>query len=722
MPPELGKDFKDNQGSHGSSFETNAGIRSPGMSDSTGFEHSSERAESLTNGSWIAGQYQIIHSLGAGGMGSVYKCMDRLTNRMVAVKVLRQELTVNNKAVQRFQREAQAIASLEHQNLVRLYNFQTDGQMPILVMEYVDGTPLNKELEDQGSLKTGRAVNIAIQICDALSYAHTVGIIHRDLKPSNIIIRQNPDGSETAKLVDFGIAKINDAQSNMTSTGEVFGSPSYMSPEQAMGQRVSESADQYALGCVLFECLTGSKPFISETPLAVMMQHMKDTPPSLKEASLGNQFPNDLELIVKRMLEKDPAHRFSSMLAARDALSGKGMQGVHAALPVDNLDNQKEKSNKAISFKLLGALVGGSLALLTVAIVAGGSFLPHKEKEPVAIQPVHQSLNYSPLPNTDLEPLKDTSFKQKLLAEHFWRHRTDSSLKIPDDRYPRIGSLSSKAIQTISDMKSLHDLDLAGFRDTIFLADLKNSTLSDLDLSMSDIDDSTIERLGTNLPHLQKLVLGECKRLKAFNLKSNSIKELDLAGTSITDATLKSLARVPNLQILSVKGCRNLTDAGFNSLSNLASLRKLNVNETAISDTNVGHLASLPNLQDLDLGEYSNLTDKCLAELAKLPHLVRLDMHGIDPKGKLHLLQKLKNLRYLGLAHSSLTAQDIDDITHLSQLKTLDVAHDNLSDEEYLRLVKGSPGLESVSRDPQAKRVREAEAILANHRFARTSP
>ncbi len=178
------------------------------------------------------------------------------------------------------------------------------------------------------------------------------------------------------------------------------------------------------------------------------------------------------------------------MLAARDALSGKGVQ---AALPVNNLDKQREKPNKALSFKLLGALVGGSLALLIVAMAAGSSLLPHKEKEPLAMQPVHQSLDYSALPNTDLEPLKDTSFKQKLLAEHFWRHRTDSSLKIPDDRYPRIGSLSSKAIQTISDMKSLHDINLAGFRDTIFLADLKNSTLSDLDLSMSDIDDSTIE-------------------------------------------------------------------------------------------------------------------------------------------------------------------------------------------------------------------------------------
>ncbi len=209
--------------------------------------------------------------------------------------------------------------------------------------------------------------------------------------------------------------------------------------------------------------------------------------------------------------------------------------------------------------------------------------------------------------------------------------------------------------------------------------------------------------------------------MKAFNLQSSSIKELDLAGTSITDATLKSLARVANLQILSLKGCRNLTYAGFNSLSNLVSLRKLNVNETAISDTSVGHLASLPNLEDLDLGEYSNLTDKCLAELAKLPHLVRLDMHGIDPKGKLHLLQNLKNLRYLGLAHSTLTAQDIDDIAHLSQLKTLDVTHDNLPDDEYLRLVKSSPSLESVSRDPQTKRVREAEAILADHRFARKS-
>ena len=201
----------------------------------------------------------------------------------------------------------------------------------MLIMEYVEGLPLSKLLEEQGSLKLTRAIDITIQICEALNYAHKAGIIHRDLKPSNIIIKKNPDGSETAKLVDFGIAKINDAHSSMTATGEIFGSPGYMSPEQSTGQMVSESADQYSLGCVLFECLTGSRPFISDTPLAVVMQHVKDRPPTLKEASLGNHFPAELENTVQRMLEKDPTRRFHSMLAVQDALNGKKVEAAQLA-------------------------------------------------------------------------------------------------------------------------------------------------------------------------------------------------------------------------------------------------------------------------------------------------------------------------------------------------------------------------------------------------------
>jgi serine/threonine protein kinase len=325
-------------------------------------------SERLDAGTWIAGQFQIIDLIGVGGMGAVYKCMDRMTNRLVAAKVLRRDLAVDSKAVQRFQREAQAIAALEHQNIVKLYNFQSDGEAPMLIMEYVEGSPLNKLLEEQGSLKLTRALDIASQICDALNYAHKAGIIHRDLKPSNIIIKKNSDGSETAKLVDFGIAKVNDAHSSMTATGEIFGSPGYMSPEQSTGQMVSESADQYSLGCVLFECLTGSRPFISDTPLAVVMQHVKDPPPTLKEASLGNHFPAALENIVQRMLEKDPARRFASMLAVRDALSGKR---IEAAASPSKSGKAGEKSNRTIS----NALIGAGIILPIVALSGIGWFL-----------------------------------------------------------------------------------------------------------------------------------------------------------------------------------------------------------------------------------------------------------------------------------------------------------------------------------------------------------
>jgi serine/threonine protein kinase len=150
------------------------------------------RIESFVAGTLLLNQYEIVRRIGTGGMGSVYKCIDKMTNRMVAVKILKQEHATNNKIMQRFQREAQAIASLEHPHLVKLYTFHFDDLMPMLIMEYVDGKPLDQILEHDGAMSIERSLKLSIQICDALIYVHKSGIIHRDLKPSNIIMKISP--------------------------------------------------------------------------------------------------------------------------------------------------------------------------------------------------------------------------------------------------------------------------------------------------------------------------------------------------------------------------------------------------------------------------------------------------------------------------------------------------------------------------------------------------
>jgi hypothetical protein len=296
-------------------------------------------------------------------------------------------------------------------------------------------------------------------------------------------------------------------------------------------------------------------------------------------------------------------------------------------------------------------------------------------------------------PPTGKASTPSDKFRQQLLQEHLWRHRTDTSVKLPDNKYPRIGSLSPEAVKTISDMNSLTTVDLTGFRDTAFLADLKNVTLAELNLALTDVSDTTVEKFGTNLPNLQRLRLGGSKRLKAFSLKSNSLRALDLSGTDVKDTTLKSL-RTPNLHELALSNSKNLTDAGFASLVNLGSLRQLNIDQTQITDAGIGRLAAAPHLESLDLGMYSNLTDGCVVEIAKLSHLTHLNMHGIDPKGKLSLLKKLPSLEWLGLASTTLTDKDLFNISQLPKLKTLDLDKATITERGFAQLVKNSPALE----------------------------
>jgi hypothetical protein len=345
----------------------------------------------------------------------------------------------------------------------------------------------------------------------------------------------------------------------------------------------------------------------------------------------------------------------------------------------------------------------------------------HSAQPPETAQSKEKAADESSLPAADLSSTQDHNFAQKLFKEHLWRHRTAKFVELPDDRYPRMGSLSTAAVKTISDMNAVIKVDLSGFKDTAYLIDLKSTTLLDLNLATTDVSDTTVEHFGTNLPNLQKLELGDSQQLKAFSLKSRSLKSLDLSATNISDAVLKSL-RTPNLQDLSLRNCKKLTDTGFASLANLGSLRKLNVNETSISDSSIGHLSSLPHLEELTLGKYSNLTDHCLVEIAKLPHLTHLNMRGIDPKGKLSLLRKLPNLQWLGLASTTLTDEDLADIAQLPQLKEVDLTKASFSDKGYSKLVENTPHLVKLRNAPDEDLDPQAENIRSHRKLKQIPP
>lgn len=277
-------------------------------------------------GKVFAERYEIQSVLGLGGMSIVYKAKHRLMDRIVAIKMLHSNLKEDVIALERFRIEAQAASSLNHQNIVSVYDFgvTSDGE-PFFIIEFLEGESLNDLIERKGRIKYERAMGYFQQICDGLDAAHKKKIVHRDLKPANVVVIKQEDGSELLKLVDFGIAKLllepGQSRQKLTQTGEVFGSPIYMSPEQCLGRDLDTRSDIYALGCLMYECITGVPPLIGETFLETMNKHVNEKPKSMHELVPSAEVPQQLEQLIFRSMSKEPSERFQSAGEIRDALS-----------------------------------------------------------------------------------------------------------------------------------------------------------------------------------------------------------------------------------------------------------------------------------------------------------------------------------------------------------------------------------------------------------------
>jgi serine/threonine-protein kinase len=272
-------------------------------------------------GQTIDGRYIVEALLGEGGMGTVYAGRHAIIDKRVAIKVLRKEAAADESSAQRFIIEAKAASKIGHQNIVDITDF---GVLPAgnayFVMEFLDGPTLGKLVHELKHIPPARAIGISIQVSRGLAAAHGKSIIHRDLKPENIFALEKDGTPDFVKIVDFGIAKDVKAGKRLTAIGMVLGTPEYMSPEQATGQETDHRVDQYALGCILYEMLSGDVPFKGENAPKTLTKHVFDpvVPPSKLRPDL--EIPLLLEEIVMRMLQKKPADRFSDMRALIDAL------------------------------------------------------------------------------------------------------------------------------------------------------------------------------------------------------------------------------------------------------------------------------------------------------------------------------------------------------------------------------------------------------------------
>ncbi|MEZ4270977.1 MAG: serine/threonine-protein kinase [Myxococcota bacterium] len=251
------------------------------------------------------GPYKIIGELGSGGMAVVYKAEQPALNRMVAIKELRKELSGDDSIAQRFEREARSIASLAHQNIVHVYDFLERASSSFIVMEYVDGIDLADLLRRVERLPGDIAAIVALQTIRALEYAHFHGVIHRDLKPANLMITKQGD----IKLMDFGIAR-DESEEDLTLPGQALGTPAYMSPEQVMGDRVTFHSDIFSFGILLYQMLTGKKPFIDDENVGVMNKIVNA--PYKRPRALCPDIPSKLQRITRRCLQKEPEDRYKS--------------------------------------------------------------------------------------------------------------------------------------------------------------------------------------------------------------------------------------------------------------------------------------------------------------------------------------------------------------------------------------------------------------------------
>lgn len=320
----------------------------------------SEKEVGLRLGSMINDKYLVMSLIGSGGMGSVYRVQQVFLGKEFALKVLDLHKQTDV-TVRRFQQEARTASQLQHPNLIEVHDFgMLDEVQPYLVMDLVEGQTLTDWLKKSGALPVDYVVSLCIQICFGLLYAHEKGVVHRDIKPGNIMLlhadRCVTEGS--VKIVDFGIAKLTQSEDGeiqaLTRTGEIFGSPIYMSPEQCKGTLVDRRSDIYSLGCVVFECLTGTPPFLGDSAMATMLKRLSEEPVTLKEASFGREFPPAMEAIVRKMLAVEPDDRYHDLQAVIKDLMA--LERPEHRIAVSSAVHSKEKIKLADDKKYLSLL------------------------------------------------------------------------------------------------------------------------------------------------------------------------------------------------------------------------------------------------------------------------------------------------------------------------------------------------------------------------------
>lgn len=655
-------------------------------------------------GTVLLEKFEVLSLLGRGGMGSVYRVRNVSTGDELALKCLNTP-RVDDASWRRFQNEARAAQLLDHPNMLKVFELGLlpSGQ-PYFETEIVEGISLSEELKRSGNLEVERAIKIFIQVAFALGYAHERKIIHRDIKPSNIMLEQseNPIEPESVKVVDFGIAKLTGIeefnQQTLTKTGEIFGSPLYMSPEQCMGIAVDHKCDLYSLGCVMYETLTGAPPFLGESALSTMMKHQQENPLSLTEASLGRKFPKRLEKIVSKLLEKNPNNRYASasslavdLIQLNQSLALTGNQEISSSQAADKkvLDVKHARENvhstkdTAWIKPVLTGVTCFSLGFLTCYffVLKQNQYDDKKQNS----KPVHQTRE---LPTAKTLPEKN----------YFSKSANPAGVRVFD--FPNNFSLGTLYLDNGNLFEAIKTVKIPArarialkvrpflFDNPELLSGFREDDLTVLDLS----NDSTgiIEKEGDLGYDSEKRRSSEHKAQRLFS-KLGSLKSLvglNLAHTDFSDNDLPGLDGLSNLKFINVSGTV-VTGNGLSKLKILDNLHSLHCSLLRQPQSLIARIQHLPHLRELTIS-ITEIRDDDLKKICQCKSLRVLALMRdtyLTKVGLKHLF-KLKNLRMLSLSGDNFQPDIREELSQLKSLTNLTIADMGWSEAEKLKFEK----------------------------------
>lgn len=315
----------------------------------------------------ITDDYEVLAFIGKGGTGQVYKVREKNLDRVLAVKVLRKDLIVDNQTVKRFVHEAEAAANLSHPNVVSVYGHgEAKDRAPFITMNYIDGENLAQTLKRERTLSWQKTVELFLQLCDGLEHAHQQGLIHRDLKPSNILV-STTDGIDQAHIVDFGIAKVvatrGDTMNTLTVSGEFLGTPMYMSPEQCLGHNIDKRTDIYALGCMMFEALNGAGPFAGASSVEIIAKKMSEDSPRLSVKGI----PPALSMIVSCCMARQASDRYADVASLRADLQALLTDKIPSHAQLKTGMDKATAGKRFLAFMLDYAIITTTTTIVNVA-------------------------------------------------------------------------------------------------------------------------------------------------------------------------------------------------------------------------------------------------------------------------------------------------------------------------------------------------------------------